>query len=858
MSMAVADASSATRAADSWLALSPRELAAWIPPLTPAQLAPCPACSSTAYVWEAARPDEVACRRCERVFHYDAADTQSIFSTNGIIRDFRFSHAWRGLEMVRRAYQETRERRYAETARKMVMQFVAVWPGWKIHKLGRIYDRPRSSLGKLKGWNKYDAAALGLAADAFREMRPAGAFSEADGRALERFLRGGVAFLQEGLQDLRATLAHSGAGQVFNGDAFVLHGIARIGRALDDPVLMRWCEVQVVFLLDPQSDVFSRDGRYHESLGYGLHFLTGFAPFLAEIAAYRGHPLYGDPRFDRFQTIFRTYLDLAMPDGTIPVLDDTHTGTRLPPFLLEPLAGVYGDADARRYLEAFYATKTTDERPPTTDQRPNARTPERLSAKGPTPNAQRPPPSFFLPRSVNLPDGGLAVLRVGERAERQTVVVMDYGRLFRGHGHMDPLSITLWGHGRELLPDLGYIRSSAEERPWLRSALSHNTVVVDERDPGQDLPGTESEAERTRRLRGTCRYFHQAPPAASVRADFAPPYADVRQYDRALLLVSAGGGEAYLVDRFHVAGGHAHDWALHALGERFSTDQVLNPNWFAASGARMNGLRTHFRGVSDYFGLMRNTRYVRTRAPWAATWQWGGDGAAPGTVGIRAHLLGGVETDVVVAEAPACRTDASEEELRATHTMLFARRTEAEDTFLAVLEPFGAQPFLRSVTALPSPAGAQAKSSSTAALEVRGSGWVDTLLVGADGDSVLQRGVIHLAGEMAVVRHDDAGHLLFAYGGPAVAIRSDAWSLRHTGNAATTGLLCLENLGEGRVRIHADGPVEVTLPAGPAARVRREAPDGLQAVAITRREADRVTFTLPGDGLNEGVVLRVE
>jgi hypothetical protein len=262
--------STATRAADAWVALSPWELATWTPRLTPAQSAPCPACSGTTYLWEAARPDEVACRRCGRVSHYDAADTQSIFSTNGAIRDFRFSYAWRGLEMVRRAYQETKERRYAETARKMVMQFAAVWPGWRIHKLGRFYDHPRSSLGKLKGWSKYDALAFGLAADVFREMRRAGAFSEADQRVFERFLRDGVAFLQTGLQDWWATLARFGIGQVFNGDAFVLHGIARMGRALDDPALMRWCEAQVSFLLDPKSEVFSRDGRYHESLGYGL------------------------------------------------------------------------------------------------------------------------------------------------------------------------------------------------------------------------------------------------------------------------------------------------------------------------------------------------------------------------------------------------------------------------------------------------------------------------------------------------------------------------------------------------------------------------------------------------------------
>jgi Heparinase II/III-like protein len=395
---------------------------------------------------------------------------------------------------------------------------------------------------------------------------------------------------------------------------------------------------------------------------------------------------------------------------------------------------------------------------------------------------------------------------------------------------MDPLSITLWGHGRELLPDLGYIRSSAEERPWLRSALSHNTVVVNECDPGQDLPETEGEAERTRRVRGTCRYFHQAPPVASVRAAFAPPYADVRQYDRALLLVSAGAGEAYVVDRFHVAGGHTHDWALHALGETFTTDQVLNPNWFAASGARMNGLRTHFRGVSDYFGLMRNTRYIRTREPWAATWQWGGDNGAPGAVGIRAHLLGGAETDVVAAEAPACRTDASEEELWATHTMLFARRTEPEDTFLAILEPFATQPFLRSVTALPLPAGAKA-SATSAGLEVRGKGWVDTLLVAEAGDAVVETGAVHLAGEMAVVRHDDAGRFLFAYGGPALALRSGAWSLRRTGNGAAPG----------RFTVRRDRPA-IDLPPNTAPR---RPPGVVLRLASGSLAAQRCSLALP-------------
>ena len=68
--------------ADLWAAMPAPEIAAWIPSLTPAQLAPCPACSSTQYRWKADRPDEVTCARCGRVYRYDPADTTSIFSTN--------------------------------------------------------------------------------------------------------------------------------------------------------------------------------------------------------------------------------------------------------------------------------------------------------------------------------------------------------------------------------------------------------------------------------------------------------------------------------------------------------------------------------------------------------------------------------------------------------------------------------------------------------------------------------------------------------------------------------------------------------------------------------------------------------
>src|SRR5262245_56485148 len=51
-----ADAASAiARIADSWTALPAGELEAWISQLTPAQSAPCPACSSPEYRWVAER-----------------------------------------------------------------------------------------------------------------------------------------------------------------------------------------------------------------------------------------------------------------------------------------------------------------------------------------------------------------------------------------------------------------------------------------------------------------------------------------------------------------------------------------------------------------------------------------------------------------------------------------------------------------------------------------------------------------------------------------------------------------------------------------------------------------------------------
>lgn len=86
--------------------------------------------------------------------------------------------------------------------------------------------------------------------------------------------------------------------------------------------------------------------------------------------------------------------------------------------------------------------------------------------------------------------GALAVMRMGDSADAQTLVVKNTSQGF-GHGHFDKLSYQLYDGGHEIITDYGAARFLnvpakyggrylPENKTWAKQTVAHNTLVVNE------------------------------------------------------------------------------------------------------------------------------------------------------------------------------------------------------------------------------------------------------------------------------------------------------------------------------------------------------------------------------------------
>jgi hypothetical protein len=154
--------------------------------------------------------------------------------------------------------------------------------------------------------------------------------------------------------------------------------------------------------------------------------------------------------YDRLERACEFALHCHRPDGTIPALSDSDTGSYLE--LLELAASLFSRPD---FL--YVATG---------------------GARGVPPRQ----------RCVSFPEGGYYIQRSGWgegdtpfRNERH--LIFDCGPLGDGsHGHYDLLSVDIAGGGRPLIVDPGrytYSEQPPNWRRWFKGTAAHNTVLVD-------------------------------------------------------------------------------------------------------------------------------------------------------------------------------------------------------------------------------------------------------------------------------------------------------------------------------------------------------------------------------------------
>ena len=135
-----------------------------------------------------------------------------------------------------------------------------------------------------------------------------------------------------------------------------------------------------------------------------------------------------------------------------------------------------------------------------------------------------------------------------------------FGRIGAEHSHRDGLNLGMDAFGLDIAPDLGYPETTSylpSRLQWTRTTLSHNTVVVNEK---------EQLVNRTK-IHGTPLHFDDAGDVKLVDVDYKEAYNETENYRRTLVSVKANDDVEYAIDFFRVTGGNTHTYSFHSQAE---------------------------------------------------------------------------------------------------------------------------------------------------------------------------------------------------------------------------------------------------------------------------------------------------
>ena len=128
--------------------------------------------------------------------------------------------------------------------------------------------------------------------------------------------------------------------------------------------------------------------------------------------------------------------------------------------------------------------------------------------------------------------------------------------------------MLMTAYGLNILPDLGYPAQTGYQPnrlQWVSSTLSHNTVMVNERQQ-------EANAE----LRGNCLHFDHTQQVKLADVDASYVYPDIDIYRRTLIMIRINETDSYTVDFFRILGGTSHLYSLHAASDMITEVKGLH------------------------------------------------------------------------------------------------------------------------------------------------------------------------------------------------------------------------------------------------------------------------------------------
>lgn len=199
--------------------------------------------------------------------------------------------------------------------------------------------------------------------------------------------------------------------------------------------------------------------------------------------------------------------------------------------------------------------------------------------------------SPFPYRSLELRDGadgtegGLGILRHGSNDD-QMLVLMKYTGHGLSHGHYDKLSLLFYDQGREQLQDYGAARFInvepkfggrylPETKAFAMETIAHNTVTVDEQSHYEGKIGISEQFHADR------EYFSSADQDLQIMsATCGNAYPDVRMKRTVLMMNDRTVSKPVIIDLFRVEGkkNHTYDLPFYYSGQFIFTNAKMDPS----------------------------------------------------------------------------------------------------------------------------------------------------------------------------------------------------------------------------------------------------------------------------------------
>lgn len=730
------------KAAEFWMQVPEADLPLWIPELTPNRTLFCPKCDANwDYAWKCLPDMRIECTRCGLVLpsaDYPENGRETLrdplgrkveycFHEGAKGRRYRISGRLRYERIVKlsslgalgKVYALTDERAYAERAVKVLRRVAEVYPGYVPHDWTRFYrDYSNLQSGKLSGWKLHDAGTFSQLALCYDLIYNNACLTEPDKALIEN-----GAFREA----VRLFTATSPRGCCINDGPAAMTCGAWLGVLLGDHEAVRWASSAPEGFLGFVRAYFFRDGHWedgsssYESMALGP--LYGCSEILQ---GYSDPPTYTGP--DRFtaldlrqdavlRKIYTAQLQVLLPDGTAPPINDSAAGVRYSAQHVETNYHWYPTETNRRLLAQAYGGSFA------------AGDEYALFRREPEARLDGVQPLDLAAPSLVRPGLGLAILRAGSGAEA-AALYLDYGPFCSGHGHPDKLNLIYYDNGAELITDQGYLGARHEFTPWNKATLCHNEVLIDGQPQAREA--------------GQLLAFAAGGPIQTIVAAAPAVYAQATRYERTVSLVDHGPGRRYVVDVFRVAGGKVHDFAIHGAGQEFSGPALA---WEAWAGPV----------VSAQAGAtwVRQAQALPTAEAIQLRWLEGGSG-------VCLDMQGQPGSTLFHLTAPGLRDRKNPWEKRELQVAV-VRRNGPANTFVSVIQPVYTDGARFSV----SPEVVSCEQGEAQAVRIRGADIDDLVVTGeaASAAGLTQCGELRFRGQQAFLSRTPTQTVLWLLNG---------------------------------------------------------------------------------------------